>query len=104
MPSSPSHSPASPMTAHSTAVTAGHGDEPIEAQALVAAGRGITVAHDLNIIINPEQVLARPLTGCRSVRHVQAATISGTRNPATTAAIDALQHVGRQRRERHVGV
>jgi DNA-binding transcriptional LysR family regulator len=82
-------------------VTAGHGDEPIEAQALVAAGRGITIAHDLNVIINSEQVVARPLTGCRSVRHVQAASASGARSPATVATIEALRHVGQKRRERH---
>ena len=81
-------------------VTAGHGDEPIEAQALVAAGRGITMAHDLNVIINSEQVVARPLTGCRSIRHVQAASVSGARSPATVATIKALRQIGQQRRER----
>jgi DNA-binding transcriptional LysR family regulator len=86
---------------HPAIVSAGHGEEPIEAQALVAAGRGITAAYDLNVIINPEQVVARPLTGCRSVRHIQAASVSGTRSPATTATINALRHVGQQRQERH---
>src|SRR3954447_17219483 len=34
-------------------VRAGAGDEPVEAQAFVAAGRGVTVAHDLNVLIAP---------------------------------------------------
>ena len=32
---------------------AGHGDEPVEAQAFVAAGRGITLAHRLNVLTRP---------------------------------------------------
>jgi DNA-binding transcriptional LysR family regulator len=77
---------------------AGHGEEPIEAQALVAAGRGITLAHDLNVIVNPDQIAVRPLLGRRSVRHIQAAYLPGHRSPAITAALEALQHIGRRRR------
>src|SRR3954451_15557660 len=35
---------------------AGHGDEPVEAQAFIAAGRGVTLAHRLNVLISPEQI------------------------------------------------
>ena len=42
---------------------AGHGDEPVEAQAFVAAGRGITLAHRLNVLIDPERIAAVPLAG-----------------------------------------
>jgi DNA-binding transcriptional LysR family regulator len=81
-------------------LTAGHGEEPIEAQALVAAGRGITIAYDLNVIINPGQIAVRPLTGCRSARHIQAAYLPGPHSPAATAAIQALRQVGQRRRQR----
>jgi DNA-binding transcriptional LysR family regulator len=77
-------------------LTAGHGEEPIEAQALVAAGRGIAIAYDLNLIINPGQIVARPLSGCRSVRHVQAAHLPGQHGPAAVAAIKALRQIGQR--------
>ncbi len=72
---------------------AGHGDEPIEAQALVAAGRGITIAYHLNVIINPAQIAVRELVGCASVRHIHAACLPGPHGPATQATIDALQQL-----------
>ena len=84
-------------------LTAGHGEEPIEAQALVAAGRGITIAYDLNIIINPGQIVARPLSGCRSVRHIQAAYLPEQHSPAVTAAIKALRQVGQHHHQRLAG-
>lgn len=77
---------------------AGHGDEPVEAQALVAAGRGITIAHELNVIVAPEQIATRPLMGITSVRHIRLAYPSGPRNPATHVTIDALRQVGRTHR------
>jgi DNA-binding transcriptional LysR family regulator len=80
---------------------AGHGEEPIEAQALVAAGRGITLAHDLNVIVNPEHIAVRPLVGRTSVRHIQAAYLLGHRSPLVTAALDALQRIGQSRRAVH---
>jgi hypothetical protein len=39
---------------------AGHGDEPVEAQALVAAGRGVTLTHALTVIIDQPNLLSRP--------------------------------------------
>jgi DNA-binding transcriptional LysR family regulator len=79
---------------------AGHGDEPVEVQALVAAGRGVTVAHALNVLIDPEQVAAVPLAGARPVRHVQAVIARGQRAPAVLALLDALREVGARRSRR----
>jgi DNA-binding transcriptional LysR family regulator len=76
---------------------AGHGDEPAEAQAFVAAGRGVTVAHDLNVIIAPAQIVAVPLGGGAPVRRIQAALMREQRAPLTRAAVDALVEVGRRR-------
>jgi DNA-binding transcriptional LysR family regulator len=75
---------------------AGHGDEPVEAQAFVAAGRGVTVAHALNVLIAPDRVVAIPLAGA-PVRHVQAAIMREQRAPLARAALDALVEVGRRR-------
>jgi DNA-binding transcriptional LysR family regulator len=75
---------------------AGHGDEPVEAQAFVAAGRGVTVAHRLNIVLDPARVAVVALRG-GPVRHVQAAVMRGQGAPATLAALDALREVGRRR-------
>jgi hypothetical protein len=35
---------------------AGNGDEPVEVQALVAAGTGIACAHRLNVVLEPDQI------------------------------------------------
>src|SRR3954447_21224690 len=78
-------------------LAAGHGDEPIEAQAFVAAGRGVTVAHELNVIIAPDRVVAVPLAGGAPVRHVQAALMREQRAPLARAAVDALVEAGRRR-------
>jgi DNA-binding transcriptional LysR family regulator len=75
---------------------AGHGDEPVEAQAFVAAGRGVMVAHRLNVLVEPERIAVVPLEDA-PVRHVQAAIMRGQRAPAARAVIDALVEVGRRR-------
>jgi DNA-binding transcriptional LysR family regulator len=76
---------------------AGHGDEPVEAQAFVAAGRGITLAHRLNVLLNPERVVAVPIAGDAPVRRVQAAIMREQRAPAARAVVRALEEVGRRR-------
>ena len=76
---------------------AGHGDEPVEAQAFVAAGHGISLAHRLNVLLNPELVTAVPLSGDAPVRHIQAANMRGQHAPAARAVIDALREIGAQR-------
>jgi|tagenome__1003787_1003787.scaffolds.fasta_scaffold20795874_1 DNA-binding transcriptional LysR family regulator len=77
---------------------AGHGDEPVEAQAFVAAGRGVTIAHALNVLIAPPQIASVPLAGA-PVRRVQAAIMRDQRAPLARAALDALVEVGRRRRD-----
>lgn len=77
---------------------AGHGDEPVEAQAFVAAGHGITLAHRLNVLINPDQITAVPLAGEAPVRHIQAAIMRDHRAPAARAVINALGEIARRRR------
>jgi DNA-binding transcriptional LysR family regulator len=74
---------------------AGHGDEPIEAQAFIAAGRGITVAHRLNVILDSAQIVAVPLQDA-PVRHIQAAIMREQRAPTALAVVDALHEVGRR--------
>jgi DNA-binding transcriptional LysR family regulator len=77
-------------------LSAGHGDEPVEAQAFVAAGRGVMVAHRLNVLIEPERIAVAALEG-GPVRHVQAVVAAGQRAPAARAAIDCLLEIGRAR-------
>lgn len=97
-------------------VGAGHGDEPVEAQAFVAAGRGVTVAHELNVILDPRRVAAVPLAG-GPIRHVQAALMRDQRAPVppstpcgnweggAAASRGCLRTARRTRREerRHAG-
>jgi DNA-binding transcriptional LysR family regulator len=79
---------------------AGHGDEPVEAQAFVAAGRGVTVAHRLNVLLNPAEIAAVPLERA-PVRRIQAAIMREQRAPAALAVVDALHEVGRRRTKGH---
>jgi DNA-binding transcriptional LysR family regulator len=78
-------------------VLAGHGDEPVEAQAFIAAGRGVTVAHELNVLISHDQIAVRPLADPAPVRHVQAAIMRGQSAPLPRAVIECLREVGRRR-------
>jgi DNA-binding transcriptional LysR family regulator len=78
---------------------AGHGDEPVEAQAFVAAGHGVMLAHRLNVLVEPERIAVVALKGAQ-VRHVQAAIMRGQRAPAARAVIEALVEVGRDRQGR----
>jgi DNA-binding transcriptional LysR family regulator len=74
---------------------AGHGDEPVEIQALVAAGRGVTLTHDLTVIIDPHNVLTRPLDGELFVRRIYVSQATGPLPPAAQTVLDAIQRVGR---------
>jgi DNA-binding transcriptional LysR family regulator len=76
---------------------AGHGDEPVEAQAFVAAGHGVMVAHRLNVVVEPERIAVVALENA-PVRHIQAALMPGQRAPAARAVVDALVEIGRRRR------
>lgn len=84
---------------------AGHGDEPVEAQAFIAAGRGVTVAHALNMLISHDRVAVVPLAGDVPVRHIQAAIMRDQRAPLARAVVDALREVGERRRrfDDHLG-
>jgi DNA-binding transcriptional LysR family regulator len=79
---------------------AGHGDEPVETQALVAARRGITITHDLTVIVNRHQLVTRPLARETGVRHIAVAHATGPMSPAAGTVLDALREIGRQRRSR----
>ena len=74
---------------------AGHGDEPVETQALVAAGRGVTLTHDLTVIMDRHNLLTRPLDGERFVRRISVSYASGPLAPAVQTVLDAIQRVGR---------
>ncbi|WP_350279108.1 LysR family transcriptional regulator [Kribbella sp. HUAS MG21] len=74
---------------------AGNGDEPIEAQALVAAGAGIAFAHRLNVVLEPDQLAIKPLRGLQNEhRHIQAACRTGERTPTVAATMTALTEIG----------
>ncbi len=76
---------------------AGQGDEPVEAQAFVAAGHGVTVAHRLNVLIDPDRIAVARLTGAVPARRIQAALMRGNRSPLARATVEALQEVGIRR-------
>jgi DNA-binding transcriptional LysR family regulator len=73
---------------------AGHGDEPVEAQAFIAAGHGITVAHHLNVLISPEQIAVVRLAGAAPARHIQAAIMRENHSPLARATVQALREIG----------
>jgi DNA-binding transcriptional LysR family regulator len=75
-------------------LAAGRGDEPVEAQLFVAAGQGVTVAHALNIVVNPGQIAVRPIAGGAGARRIQAAIMSDQRSPAARALLEVLRELG----------
>jgi DNA-binding transcriptional LysR family regulator len=79
---------------------AGRGDEPFEAQALVAAGKGVALTHDLTVVVGRHEVTVRALRPAAGLRRVQAAVVPGPRPPALDAALRALLEVGDVHRRR----
>jgi DNA-binding transcriptional LysR family regulator len=79
---------------------AGHGDEPVETQALVAAGRGVTVTHDLTVIVSRHDLAVVPISGEAGVRHIDVAHAQGRRSPATATVLDAVLTIGASHRQR----
>jgi DNA-binding transcriptional LysR family regulator len=78
-------------------IMAGHGDEPVETQAFVAAGRGVTLAHELNVLIDPTRIRVLELTGDLPARRIQIAIMREHHSPATRAVVDLLREIGRRR-------
>jgi DNA-binding transcriptional LysR family regulator len=79
---------------HPPLLLAGRGDEPVETQALVAAGKGVALTYDLTVVVSRHELAIRVLAGDSGVRHVQAAVLPGRRPPAVEAALRALLDVG----------
>jgi DNA-binding transcriptional LysR family regulator len=83
---------------HPPLLLAGRGDEPFEAQALVAAGKGIALTHELTVVVSDTGLLPLPLADVPGERLVQAAVLLGPRPAAVDAAERALLQVGAARR------
>jgi DNA-binding transcriptional LysR family regulator len=79
---------------------AGRGDEPVEVQALVAAGRGVTLSHDLTVVVARSGVVIRPLAGDDGFRSVQVAVLPSPRPPSVEVALAALRAIGAAHRRR----
>jgi DNA-binding transcriptional LysR family regulator len=88
---------------HPPVLLAGRGDEPFEAQALVAAARGVALTHRLTVVVSGHQLVVRPLADCPDIRRVQVAVPSGPRTPAAHAVLRALLEVGAARLDAHGG-
>jgi DNA-binding transcriptional LysR family regulator len=83
---------------HPPLLLAGRGDEPFEAQALVAAGKGIALTHELTVLVSGHGLVSLPLADVPGQRTVQAAVLPGPRAAAVDAAWRALLEVGAVRR------
>jgi DNA-binding transcriptional LysR family regulator len=79
---------------------AGRGDEPVEMQALVAAGRGVTLTHDLTVVVARSAVVIRPLARDDGFRRVQVAALPSPRPPSVEVALAALRSIGAAHRRR----
>jgi DNA-binding transcriptional LysR family regulator len=79
---------------------AGRGDEPVEAQPLVAAEKGVTLAHDLNVIVTSAEIAVRRIADPTPGRRIQAAVAHGHTSPSARALLGALREVGRDRAAR----
>jgi DNA-binding transcriptional LysR family regulator len=76
---------------------AGHGDEPVETQAFIAAGHGVTVAHELNVLIHPRQIVSVAVVDDVPGRRVQAAVVRGQHAPLPRAVLGVLEELGARR-------
>ncbi len=77
---------------------AGRGDEPVETQALVAAGRAVALTYELTVLVSGHALAVVPLAGPALARRVAVARAEGPLPPAVAAVLDALRTVGRARR------
>jgi DNA-binding transcriptional LysR family regulator len=68
----------------------GRGDEPVEGQVYVAAGAGVMLAWELNVIVNREGIAVRPLLD-GPPRTVSAALPAADPDPAARAVADLLR-------------
>lgn len=71
---------------------AGQGDEPVEMQIHVAAGAGVALAHELNVIVNPARIAVRPLAGVPA-RQIQAAIAGEQHAPAPRALLELISRL-----------
>jgi DNA-binding transcriptional LysR family regulator len=78
-------------------IAAGRGDEPVEAQALIAAGKAVMLAHNLNVIISPDRIAVRRAQQHLPSRTIQAAVMRAQRSATTQVVLQALQEVGLER-------
>jgi DNA-binding transcriptional LysR family regulator len=72
----------------------GDGEEPVEAQGLVAAGMGVTVVHELGVWIGPPDVEARPVEGGPR-RNIQAAILRDQAAPGVMAVLEVCRDLSR---------
>jgi DNA-binding transcriptional LysR family regulator len=76
---------------HPPLIAAGRGDEPVEAQVYVAAGAGVMLGHELNVIVNAAGIAIRPLVD-GPPRRIQAA-LPHDAAPATRAVVALLREL-----------
>ena len=76
---------------------AGRYDEPVEAQVYVVAEKGIALAYELNVVVNPAEIAIRPLAGSPPVRHVQAALVHDQHVAGASALLDILRELADHR-------
>ncbi len=78
---------------------AGHGDEPVEIQALVAAGRGVALTYDLTVMVSGHRLQVVPIAHDLPARRIAIAHPTGQLTAATAAVVAALSTVGNSRQE-----
>jgi DNA-binding transcriptional LysR family regulator len=79
-------------------LAAGHGDEPVETQALVAAGRGVAFTYELTVLVSRHPLAVLPLADPPATRRVFLAHLDGPMPPPVAAVRDALVAAGAARR------
>jgi DNA-binding transcriptional LysR family regulator len=76
-------------------LAAGQGDEPVETQVHVAAGEGVALAHELNVVINPTRIAVIPLLNAPP-RRIQLAQPAGHDAPAPRALTVLIHQLKRR--------
>jgi hypothetical protein len=76
---------------------AGHGEEPVETQAFIAVGHGVTIAHELNVLIHPRQLVSVAITDNAPAWRIHAAVVRGQHAPLPRAVLAVLEELSARR-------
>lgn len=81
-------------------LAAGRGEEPVETQALVAAGQAVALTYQLTVVVSHHALAIVPLEYPRLSRRICVLTLPGRQPPAVETTLAVIRKVGARHRTR----